>query len=244
VIRVYILAETADEAQHLSALFADDEAIEITDAGAVDSAPGDAAGSSFGGQPSPSSSSGFDADATEPQTSSGLQPDVALVVGRATVAELPFERIPVVLLDDERAHSTAWWDPARSIHACLPLHASPREIAAALQAASTGLTLLTADQSDLVFQTTSPRAGSRASSASAAASTAAALPMLYEALTPRELQVLRMMAEGFANKEIAGQLGISDHTVKFHVASILGKLSAQTRTEAVTIGIRYGLVPV
>jgi len=62
------------------------------------------------------------------------------------------------------------------------------------------------------------------------------------ALTPRELEVLRMMAEGAANKTIAWKLGISEHTVKFHVASILGKLEAGTRTEAVTIGIRKGLV--
>ena len=68
--------------------------------------------------------------------------------------------------------------------------------------------------------------------------------MFHETLTPRELQVLRMMAEGYGNKEIGGHLGISDHTAKFHVASILGKLNAQTRTEAVAIGIRRGLVPV
>jgi hypothetical protein len=49
-----------------------------------------------------------------------------------------------------------------------------------------------------------------------------------------------MLAEGLGNKEIAGQLGISDHTAKFHVASILGKLHAQTRTEAVTVSIRRG----
>ena len=51
-----------------------------------------------------------------------------------------------------------------------------------------------------------------------------------------------MLAEGAANKTIAWKLGISDHTVKFHVASILGKLNAATRTEAVTIGIRRGWV--
>ncbi|MEI9971658.1 MAG: LuxR C-terminal-related transcriptional regulator [Ignavibacteriota bacterium] len=61
-------------------------------------------------------------------------------------------------------------------------------------------------------------------------------------LTARELEVLRMMAEGAANKTIAWKLGISDHTVKFHVASILGKLNAASRTEAVTIGVRKGLI--
>jgi DNA-binding NarL/FixJ family response regulator len=61
-------------------------------------------------------------------------------------------------------------------------------------------------------------------------------------LTARELEVLRMMAEGAPNKIIAWRLGISEHTVKFHVASILSRLGASSRTEAVTIGIRRGLV--
>jgi DNA-binding NarL/FixJ family response regulator len=52
------------------------------------------------------------------------------------------------------------------------------------------------------------------------------------------------MAEGFGNKEIASRLGISDHTVKFHISSILAKLSVSSRTEAVTQGIRMGLIVV
>ena len=67
---------------------------------------------------------------------------------------------------------------------------------------------------------------------------------LVEELTPRELQVLRDVALGLANKEIAERLRISEHTVKFHVASILGKLEAGSRTEAVTQGIRRGLIPI
>lgn len=62
------------------------------------------------------------------------------------------------------------------------------------------------------------------------------------ALTPREIEVLRLLADGASNKLIAHKLGISDHTVKFHVTSILSKLNAGTRTEAVTLGIRMGLV--
>jgi DNA-binding NarL/FixJ family response regulator len=61
-------------------------------------------------------------------------------------------------------------------------------------------------------------------------------------LTARELEVLRMLAEGAANKTIAWKLEISEHTVKFHVAQILAKLNAGTRTEAVTVGIRKGLI--
>jgi NarL family two-component system response regulator YdfI len=63
-----------------------------------------------------------------------------------------------------------------------------------------------------------------------------------EELTPRETEVLRMMTAGLSNREIASTLGISEHTVKFHIASIFGKLGTSSRTEAVTEGIRRGLV--
>jgi len=67
---------------------------------------------------------------------------------------------------------------------------------------------------------------------------------LSEEITSRETDVLRMLAEGLVNKEIATRLGISEHTVKFHISSILDKLGASTRTEAVTLGIRRGLIPI
>ena len=63
-----------------------------------------------------------------------------------------------------------------------------------------------------------------------------------EPLTPRELEVLALMAEGLSNKRIAARLGISDQTVKFHVASIGGKLNAVNRTDAVRRGLRRGLI--
>ncbi len=63
-----------------------------------------------------------------------------------------------------------------------------------------------------------------------------------QALTPRELEVLAAMADGASNKVIARRLGISFHTVKFHVASILEKLDAESRTEAVAAAARGGLV--
>ena len=65
---------------------------------------------------------------------------------------------------------------------------------------------------------------------------------LAEDLTPRELEVLGLLAEGLPNKTIAQRLGISEHTVKFHVNAILGKLGAQSRTEAVTRATRLGLI--
>jgi DNA-binding CsgD family transcriptional regulator len=63
-----------------------------------------------------------------------------------------------------------------------------------------------------------------------------------EALTAREIQVLELLAEGLTNKAIAGRLGISDQTVKFHVASIAGKLGARNRTDAVRRAVRRGLI--
>jgi DNA-binding NarL/FixJ family response regulator len=65
---------------------------------------------------------------------------------------------------------------------------------------------------------------------------------LVEPLTPRESEVLQLLAQGLANKAIAERLGISDHTAKFHVNAILGKLGVQTRTEAIVHAARLGLV--
>jgi len=65
-----------------------------------------------------------------------------------------------------------------------------------------------------------------------------------EELTARERQVLRLLGDGLGNKEIAARLAISEHTAKFHISSILGKLSAASRTEAVSQGIRRGLIPI
>jgi DNA-binding NarL/FixJ family response regulator len=63
-----------------------------------------------------------------------------------------------------------------------------------------------------------------------------------EPLTPREIQVLELLAEGLPNKAIAERLGISDQTAKFHVASISGKLGAANRTDAVRRAVRRGLI--
>jgi DNA-binding NarL/FixJ family response regulator len=67
-------------------------------------------------------------------------------------------------------------------------------------------------------------------------------PQYEEPLTPREIQVLELLAEGLPNKAIAARLKISDQTVKFHVAAISGKLGAQNRTDAVRLAVRRGLI--
>ncbi len=114
------------------------------------------------------------------------------------------------------------------IRAVLHGDMSPAQIVAGLEAAAAGLIVLHPAELDAMF--------------SAAEPAASPLAELIEPLTPRESEVLQMLASGLANKAIATRLAISEHTVKFHVASILGKLGAASRTEAVTIGIRRGIV--
>jgi two-component system, NarL family, response regulator YdfI len=121
------------------------------------------------------------------------------------------------------------------VSAVLPNTATAEEILAAVEAALAGLIVLPRDALE-IFEETPPTQEANH------ASTALDLELLTETLTPRERQVLDMMAEGFGNKEIAWRLQISEHTVKFHVSSILGKLGASSRTEAVTQGLRRGLI--
>lgn len=66
----------------------------------------------------------------------------------------------------------------------------------------------------------------------------------FEDLTPREREVLALLAEGAGNREIAERLGVTEHTVKFHLSAIFGKLGASTRTEAVRRALRWGWIEV
>jgi DNA-binding NarL/FixJ family response regulator len=68
--------------------------------------------------------------------------------------------------------------------------------------------------------------------------------VLIEALTAREQEVLELVSDGLHNRDIANALGISEHTVKFHLASLFGKLGASTRTEAVHRGLRHGVIDI
>lgn len=144
-----------------------------------------------------------------------------------TESQLASEIAFVVLSDNVEPKSLA--DALRAgVRAVLPSNIAPEQLFAALQAASAGLVVVHPTEIDAAFPDAQP--ASRP------------LAELSEPLTPRESEVLQMLASGFANKEIARQLAISEHTVKFHVASILGKLGAGSRTEAVALGIRRGLV--
>jgi two-component system, NarL family, response regulator YdfI len=134
----------------------------------------------------------------------------------------------VVILGDELSPALLTEALRAGVRAVLPGDISPEQLVAALQAVSSGLVVLHPSH-----------AGEGVPAGSAPARR---LDELAEPLTRRELEVLQMLAGGLSNKEIAARLNISEHTVKFHVASILGKLGAASRTEAVSLGIRRGLV--
>lgn len=166
-----------------------------------------------------------------------LRPDVVLLDldGRrleAVVAELP-DPVPtalVVLADAPRRLRADQAVERGLARAVLPRDAASGEILAAIDAVVAGLVVLHPEA-------LGPRPRREAWPARVAADPA-------QPLTAREIEVLAMLAEGLGNKIIAARLGISSHTAKYHVASILAKLGAGSRTEAVTIGMRRGLVTI
>jgi DNA-binding NarL/FixJ family response regulator len=156
-----------------------------------------------------------------------LHPDVLLAEGALEDLPPPAARAPaIVLLSSESQPAFTHEAFKLGVRAVLARDASPGAILAAVEAAAGGLAVIEPAELEPLLAASAPVPVSAASAA----------------LTARELDVLRLVAEGDANKEIAWKLGISEHTAKFHVASILGKLNAGSRTEAVTIGIRRGLV--
>lgn len=166
-----------------------------------------------------------------------LQPDVVVVdagpgepadlepIGDLAMAQ---PGLPIVVL----ALDTA--DQAAALHlgaaALLPSSIDAESLRAAILAAARGLvTIARPDLAALLPQ---------AADARAAAST------MIEAPTRRELEVLQLLAQGLTNRQMAERLGVSEHTVKFHVTALLGKFAARTRAEAVARAIRLGLLPV
>jgi DNA-binding NarL/FixJ family response regulator len=123
---------------------------------------------------------------------------------------------------------------ALHIRSILPLNVTSDQLLAAIQATVAGLAVTLK----------SFREANDASNATNRIDGIGLTERLAEHLTAREIMVLRLMALGLGNKEIASQLDISAHTVKFHVSSILSKLGAASRTEAVTIGMTRGLVAI
>jgi two-component system, NarL family, response regulator YdfI len=165
------------------------------------------------------------------------EPDILLVDGMYDGAEtlrgVPAiadvaDQVPVVLLVDQADQPEVAQALRNGVRAVLPREISAPQLQAALQAVAAGLTVIHPAEVGVFMP--SP------------ASSATEIAPLAEPLTKREREVLQMLGSGLGNKEIAARLAISDHTAKFHVASILGKLGASTRAEAVAIGIRRGLL--
>ena len=121
----------------------------------------------------------------------------------------------------------------------LSLDAPPAEIAAAIRALHAGLTVL----DPVYFSHTYTHGHSLPDGSASLSSVAEDIHGFdFEPLTPRETDVLELLAQGLANKEIARRLIISEHTVKYHISSIYSKFGVNNRTEAVRQGIRAGLV--
>jgi DNA-binding NarL/FixJ family response regulator len=159
-------------------------------------------------------------------------PDVVLVEasesGRfVSAVELDTHDAPVVLLADDLGRSELRRVLHSRVRAVLPRDATSAEVIAAIEGVAAGLTVLSSEDMDVLLPAPSEEADHE---------------VLHEPLSARETEVLAMMAEGMANKEIAAHLHISEHTVKFHVSSILGKLAVSSRGEAVARGVRDGLI--
>ena len=163
-----------------------------------------------------------------------LQPDVVLLdLESAADESLPLETkdaplsLAIVVLTDNTEGSWSAEALRSGVRAILPRDATSEEIRAAIQAAAMGLVVLHSAAFDALLSPIPERSE---------------LDSPDQILTPREIEVLGMIAAGLGNKEIASKLTISDHTVKFHISSIFAKLGASSRTEAVTLGIRRGLI--
>lgn len=144
--------------------------------------------------------------------------------GLDPLSEADWSDLPlVVLLSDGKLARGAWTAGARGL---LPRDVTAGRLAATLSAVVEGLAVI---DPAMVFPLLPGEAAPK--------------PGLIEPLTARELEVLRLMADGLPNKAIAVRLEISEFTVKFHVNSILGKLGAQSRTEAAMNAARMGLIP-
>lgn len=143
----------------------------------------------------------------------------------------------IALIDDP---DPAWVRSAlrASIHAIISRDANSEDMQLALQAAEAGLVLLHPTSVHGLLQNNSMDEMNDLSSED--------LPHedTIEDLTARESEVLRLVSFGLGNKEIAARLAISEHTAKFHISSILSKLHAGSRTEAVSLGMRKGLIPI
>lgn len=218
MIRVLIVAPVPAVRVGLRALLVEDPEIEIA---------GEAASLSEAGDLLSDFSAGIDVwvivEAALNPTEEVLPPRLDRLFGDA-------ESAAVLLLIEDKA-SLIRFLPGMTSNAwgVLPLNSSPDELQTAVRALYQGL-LVGAPELMGQILTTPPQDGDILNQHES------------EALTERELQVLELLAQGLANKQIALQLGISEHTVKFHISGIYSKLGATSRTEAVRLGVHQGLI--
>lgn len=153
----------------------------------------------------------------------GWDPEPELESSMERLSSLADAGLTIVALLPDGAHAAEVW--AAGAAGLLFRDAAAGSLLAALRAAASGLVTL-----DPALAPAGPLQPAQEAE------------QLIEELTPRELEVLQLLADGLTNKAIGGSLGISDHTVKFHVNAILGKLGAQSRTDAVVRATRLGLI--
>jgi len=181
----------------------------------------------------------------------GLQPDMTMA-GTAATGREAIERFvelrPDVSLVDLRLPDMSGFDVIRAIRdkspnariVVLSSHEGDVDIQRALEAGAQGYVAKGIVRDELLDIIRGVHAGKRRLPAAVAQKLAE--HMADETISPRELQVLSLMAAGKRNKEIAGDLSIAEDTVKMHVRNILSKLQVSDRTEAVTIALRRGII--
>ncbi len=155
--------------------------------------------------------------------------DGKAVARLALVAESEYAAALTAIQAPSAIDSDLPGSPRGMLQGVLPVWASDMEIRRAISAVAQGLLVLHPD----ILET---------AALSSAAAPRSASDAMEQPLSPREAEILNLLAAGLGNKEIAWQLKISEHTVKFHVTSIFNKLSASTRAEAVAVGMRRGLI--
>ncbi len=180
-----------------------------------------------------------------------LQPDMALAGAAATGGEALEQFIelrPDVALVDLQLPDMSGFDLIKKIKAKSPnariivlsSHEGDVDIQRAMEAGAQGYVAKGLVREELLETIRSVHAGKRRLPAAVAQKLAE--HMADEPISPRELEVLSLMAGGKRNKEIAGELTIAEDTVKMHVRNILSKLQVNDRTEAVTIALRRGII--
>jgi DNA-binding NarL/FixJ family response regulator len=170
------------------------------------------------------------------------KPEVVCVQGKIEILERASDSLkavaaPVIWLTEHIDKSSFLRALDMGVSGILHTESLATELSSAVQAAAGGLSVFSIQ----VLETLRP---SLQQPSQEAHPDSDAANQFIEELTAREHEVLEMMMEGFSNKEIALQINVSLHTVKFHISSILAKLGANSRTEATTIGLRHGLITI